>query len=169
LDYIVLSHILSMQGGLVVHAAGMIWGGKGILLPGRSGTGKSTFMRNLQKAPGGCGLSDDRIVVRRTGPRRVMIAGTPWLGDAGVCLNKAASLDRIVFLVQARRQKVRRVSPRECLGRLIETLSVPWYDKLAVMHSLPLCEFIVSRVPALELQCAKLVDMPRTMAKILGA
>jgi hypothetical protein len=63
------------DGGLLIHAAGGVIDGRGWLLPGPSGTGKSTAAR---EAGFDRVLSDERVVVRVDGEGRSTLWGTPF-------------------------------------------------------------------------------------------
>lgn len=65
---------LAPRGGLLIHAAGVVIDGEAWLLPGPSGTGKSTAARapDLRRV-----LSDERIIARRHRDRW-RAWGTPW-------------------------------------------------------------------------------------------
>lgn len=62
------------RGGLLIHAAGAVIDGAAWLLPGPSGTGKSTAARAPDLARV---LSDERIIAR-PGPAGWRAWGTPW-------------------------------------------------------------------------------------------
>jgi MoaA/NifB/PqqE/SkfB family radical SAM enzyme len=62
-DQILLARALADRQACFIHAAGIALGGKGLLLVGHSGAGKTTAARMLRKK--GEVLCDDRIIVRR--------------------------------------------------------------------------------------------------------
>lgn len=67
----------ALPDGLLLHAAAGVIGDGAWLMPGRSGTGKSTAVRagNFDRV-----LSDERVVVRRRGDGFVAW-GTPWWSE----------------------------------------------------------------------------------------
>jgi len=150
LDQMLLMYLLLRCRGLIVHAAGLAAGGRGILFPGQSGAGKSTISRLLRDRPGFLGLSDDRIIVRRTGDG-FRVFGTPWPGTGGIAVSAAVPLDRILFLRHAPDNAIRPLTPREALARLLPALSIPWYDAQAVPGALDLAGELLQGVPAAEL------------------
>ena len=64
LDQLLLMYYLSKRKGLLVHAAGMVLGGRVYLFAGVSGAGKSTISELLVRARIGKVLSDERMIVR---------------------------------------------------------------------------------------------------------
>ena len=66
LDELLWIHRLSMGEGVEVHGCGVIApDGRGLLLTGHSGAGKSTSSRLWSQHDGARVLSDDRIILRR--------------------------------------------------------------------------------------------------------
>lgn len=61
---VALSLLLPRRGGLLMHAAAVAVGGRAIVFPGISGTGKSTASAAV---PGGIRLAEDRCVLARDG------------------------------------------------------------------------------------------------------
>lgn len=70
---------LLRRGGLVVHAmAGVDADGRGWLVPGRSGAGKSTMARAAGFARV---LADEAVILRREAPGRFRLHGTPFWSE----------------------------------------------------------------------------------------
>jgi hypothetical protein len=150
LDQMRLMYLLARHQGFVVHAAGAVLAGRGILLAGRSGAGKSTLTRLLQAAGAHALLSDDRVIVRGDGPDW-WAYGTPWPGDARVANNERAPLRALCFLQQSATDALVPVSPAEAVHRLLAVASIPWFDAAAFPQVLAACEQAVKAVPAFDL------------------
>jgi hypothetical protein len=75
-----LSALLARSGGLMLHSAGLLKGGKAWLFLGRSGAGKST----LSKLAASCGhaevISDELNLLKPAGGR-FMVYGSPFWGE----------------------------------------------------------------------------------------
>jgi hypothetical protein len=100
LDEVLMIHHLASGKGLEVHALGLVdEAGRGHLFLGHSGAGKSTSARLWQKQKGVRILSDDRIILRRSGGQ-VWMHGTPWHGDAGIASPHSALLTHVYVLEQ---------------------------------------------------------------------
>ena len=68
-------------GGVILHCAGVLHGGRAFLFLGRSGAGKSTLSR-LAEERGGTVLSDDMNALALDGDRAA-VAALPFTGDLG--------------------------------------------------------------------------------------
>lgn len=149
LDQILLINCL-LGKGLLIHAAGIVVKGKGFLFAGPSGAGKSTTCSIFQ----GIGikniLSDDRMVVRKSGEDYLMF-GTPWAGDAGIAVNESASLNGIFFLKHSSENCIRELSPRESLDSFFKVASLPWYDKKDLQKSFDFCDDLLQKIKMYEL------------------
>ncbi|MCP4654453.1 MAG: hypothetical protein GY856_03430, partial [bacterium] len=151
LDQLLAAFVLAPHRGMVVHAAGICRGGRGIFLAGRSGAGKSTVMRLIADRRELVGLSDDRVVVRRV-EGSTLVYGTPWAGEAGVAARRSAPLAAIVFLHHAATNELRPIPGREALRQLVPTASILWFDRRRMEQALSFCEQLVEQVPAYELR-----------------
>jgi SynChlorMet cassette protein ScmC len=64
----VFSRAVEARGGLLIHGALAEWNGKGVILAGKSGVGKSTASARL--TPAWRSLSDDATLIVPDGPMR---------------------------------------------------------------------------------------------------
>jgi hypothetical protein len=150
LDQILVMYVLAGIGGMVVHSAGMVIDGQGVLFPGVSGAGKSTLCRVLAGVPGFHRLSDDRNVVRSTAGGWSLF-GTPWPGEAGIACNETSPLTGLVFVRKGfSGEGPRRMTTREALTRLLPTVSIPWYDSARTGGILETCGRLLEDIGAWE-------------------
>ncbi|MBA4374505.1 MAG: hypothetical protein C0402_16770 [Thermodesulfovibrio sp.] len=149
LDQFLLMYILAQRKGMLAHAAGLKIDGKGYLFPGRSGAGKSTLSRQFTGRQSGI-LSDDRIVVRRSGDG-YKIFGTPWPGELGIAENKSLPLSGIFFLHHSEKSMIKELKPNEAVKRLMPVVSIPWYDEAVMQDILAFCGEVATDIPAYEL------------------
>ncbi len=150
LDQILLMHVLGLQKGALIHAAGATINGRGLIFPGKSGAGKTTLSRQLIHRKEVSLLSDDRMVVREI-DGAFKCFGTPWPGEAGIAVNQSASLSGIVFLEHGSVTELKTVRPQQALERLLPVTSIPWYDTDMIPPMLDDLEELTSCVPAYEL------------------
>jgi hypothetical protein len=143
-------HILAQRGGMLVHAAGIDFNGKGYIFPGQSGAGKSTLTQQFVGKEGMDLLTDDRMVIRKL-DGSFQAFGTPWPGEAGIALNKKVPLSGIFFIHHGKTNRIEGIVPQKALERLLPVTSVPWYDEEVIPKMLSLCEDLVSHVPTYEL------------------
>ncbi len=144
LDQLLVMYLLGREG-LIVHAAGMLVRGRGVVLAGVSGAGKSTFARLASTREGWTPLSDDRVIVRLS-PSAASVWGTPWPGEGEIASNESSPLERLLFLEQGDEDSVRDLTPREALPRLLKTSSIPWYDSGYLGGTLEACGAVVCQV-----------------------
>ena len=168
LDQLLMAHVLPVLSGVCVHGAGVVLDGRGCLLPGQSGAGKSTFSRQVQAAGGATILSDDRIVIRATarGPR---MFGTPWPGELGIARNASAPLRAIMFLCQADENRVVEISPAAAAEGLLRLSTVLWYERDLMDLALDAVDRLVRAVPAFELRCRAEPAAAETMYATLSS
>src|SRR5262249_29437961 len=145
----ILSMYLLGTCGILLHAAGVVVNGQGVVLAGVSGAGKTTFSRLAAGRPGWEFLSDDRVIVRLPdGTNEARAHGTPWPGEGRIAANESAPLARLVFLSHADSNAVRMLPAREAAARLMAMASIPWYDAERVGDGLEACDRLLERVPA---------------------
>lgn len=166
LDQLLTAFVLAPRHGLVVHAAGISRGDRGIFLAGRSGAGKSTVMRLLADRREVTGLSDDRVVVRRV-VGSTLVYGTPWAGEAGVATHRNATLAAIVFLRHAATNELSPIPSREAIRQLIPTTSILWFDRQRMEQALQFCEELVEQIPTYELRFRPEPDALKLLDRLL--
>ncbi len=150
LDQLLLMFLLARRRGVIVHAAGLARAGRGVFLAGRSGAGKTTFMRLCAGREDLVGLSDDRVVVREI-DGALSLFGTPWAGEGRVAANRRADLAAIAFLHQSERNHLRPIGAAAALQQLLATVSILWFDRPRMEAAMRFCERLVSSVPCYEL------------------
>ena len=125
LDQLILMFCLPSHSGVLVHAAGVSRNNKGLLLAGKSGAGKTTFMRQCQMRSDIEGLSDDRIIVRNQN-NELRMHGTPWAGEGRVARAQHSTFAALTFLHQSPTNELRKISPQEAFRQLMPTASILW-------------------------------------------
>jgi hypothetical protein len=151
LDELLFQHRLAREGALEVHACGVDWQGRAVVLCGQSGAGKSTTARLWQRhARRTSVLSDDRIILRPSS-RGARAWGTPWHGDGGFASPGSRPLAALFFLRHARRTTVRLLGRAEAAARLLARGFPPPWDAVAMTRALETCATVTAGVPAYEL------------------
>jgi hypothetical protein len=146
LDQVLAMYLLG-DSGLIIHAAGVVRDGRALVFAGVSGAGKSTLIRLATAWSGALALNDDRILLRIQDDT-VMAYGTPWPGEAAVAENQHAEAGALLFLEKGQDNRVRAISHRETLARLLPTVSLPWFDPEQLEAGLRACDAMIRRVPA---------------------
>ena len=152
-DLILIARYLVGRQGMIMHSAGMVLNGTGLLFVGHSGAGKSTMLKLLRGE--GEILCDDRIIIRKT-PEGFRIHGTWSHGELPDISPNNAPLKAILFLEQARTTELTQLeNKREMLAKINSHVIKPlitrdWWEKI-----LDLSGEIVNTVPIYRLKFEK--------------
>ena len=158
--------LAARERGLVAHACGLrLASGAGVLVPGASGDGKSTFGRTLTTAPelGVLALSDDRVAVtdEASGPR---LWGTPWYSSSHLAAAASAPLAVIAFPARGgATPRLRVLSRREAARRLLRTLGFPVWSAPLMLFALDFTTRLVASAPAVEIAYTPRPDAARAL------
>ncbi len=151
LDELLVVHLLGQGRGANVHACGIKDSAEnGFLFVGQSGAGKTTCARLWAGRSSAVVLSDDRIVVRKSGAAFWMY-GTPWHGEAGLSDPSRARLAGIFFLRQAAENSLVLVRGAAASARLLTCSFVPFHSRESLQFTLGLYEELAAAVPCFEL------------------
>jgi hypothetical protein len=143
---------LLFANGMVFHAAGLDDNGRGVVLVGHSGAGKSTQTGLWLTQPGVVAMNDDRVAVRleEDGP---MAYGTPWGGTAGIARNYRAPLAALVVLEQGSRNEIGRLPEALAAPLLLARSYLPYWDPLLLTRATDCLSALLDRVPVFRLKC----------------
>jgi len=151
LDELLMIHLLAAGRGVEVHACGVVApNGKGYLLVGQSGAGKTTMALLWQKAQAGTVLSDDRIILRKR-DGTVWMHGTPWHGEAALSSPARAPLKGVYLLRHGQSNKLVSLRPSDAAARLLACSFPPFYHSGGLDFTLGFFEQLVGAVPCHEL------------------
>ncbi len=144
---------LLKHDGFYLHSSAVELDGRAYLFSGPSGMGKSTHTRLWQQTFGAAAqvFNDDKPALRLLDGRWYAY-GTPWCGKDGINQNKKVPLAGICFLKQAPENRIRKLSPREALGRIMaQTIHrMKHVENLDLL--LARLEKIVQMIPVYELE-----------------
>jgi len=152
LDELLLQHHAARTGALVVHACGVRHRGRVLLFCGQSGAGKTTLARVWRRhRRDATVLSDDRIVVRATGP--VITAwGTPWHGSGRFASPEGGRLDAVFFLEQGDRSDTAPMAVAEAAASLFARSFPPPWEAAGMSRALRSCARVAQSVPCFRLR-----------------
>jgi hypothetical protein len=150
-DEVVYLARLARGRGVLVHACGIQHRGRGILLLGTSGAGKSTSSRLWAERPATTVLSDDRIVIRSDGGRP-RIFGTPWHGEAGIESPGSAPLDAVYILEQAPRNRVIDMPPSAAVAQMMVRAFPALWEQEGLQFAVQFLAQLAEQVPVRRLQ-----------------
>ncbi|HQZ70649.1 MAG TPA: hypothetical protein PK826_04945 [Anaerolineae bacterium] len=125
LDYlarVLTALLLDQAGGLLLHGAGLVRAGRGLLLLGPSGTGKTTAARN---AAGAIVLNDDLVALLPAADGAWQLLATPFSNPTQVApVPGQAPLAGVLRLRQAAAPELRPLSRGQALAELAAAVPV---------------------------------------------
>jgi len=126
---------LALEGGFILHAAGLMTQTDGYLFTGDSGTGKSTIAQFFAERDA-LVLSDERVIIRRRADDFIFY-GTPWVGSGNYAQNAHAPLTRLFCIRHGTGQHtVSTLSPRAIAQELLRQCFLPRWDRQAIETTL---------------------------------
>ena len=150
LDQMILVFALSAWKGALVHAAGLGINGKGFVFAGKSGAGKSTVSRLFDQAGRFNLLSDERVVLREL-PEGFRVYGTPWHSDAYISGAADLPLRAMFFLHHGDENTLVRCNPARTLELLLPLVSIPWFDRERMTHTMDFLGRMIEAIPCFDL------------------
>ncbi len=148
LDELLFLDLLSMRGGVEMHACGLIdETGKAYLFAGQSENGKTTTARLWEHEPGAVVLSDDRIVLRRDADGTFVMYGTPWHGDAELAASVSAPVSAVFFLEHGAKNELFDTTPVEAVTKLVARSFPPFHSSERFEKTLAFLDDFVAAVP----------------------
>jgi hypothetical protein len=163
LGQILMIHLLSRGRGVLLHACGLSYDGRGTIFVGVSGAGKSTLANLWRGQKGATLLSDDRVIVREK-EGGFWTYGTPWHGDARAASPETAPLERIFIIHHAVENEALRLAPADAASRLLARSFPTFWDAPGMAFTLEFLAKLTQAVPCYQLGFvpdASLVDFVR--------
>ncbi|MCC6140574.1 MAG: hypothetical protein IT389_08160 [Nitrospira sp.] len=151
---ICLLSILAREGGLLLHASGLLYQDMGFVFTGASGTGKSTLAgwfaeRNARV------LSDERMILRRN-EASVTMFGTPWIGSGAFAANAWAPLSRLFCIRHGEeRHRFETLPASRIVSFLLQQTFLPYWDRAAMDATLDSLIALTQQIPCVSLACLK--------------
>lgn len=142
--------------GFCLHASAVGLDGKAVLFSGPCGTGKSTHARLWREVFGRdkevIVINDDKPALRLIRDE-VYVYGTPWSGKSHLHTNIKMPLQAIVFLKQAEKNEIRRLTNKEAVQMLVYQSLRPDRDTEKMEKLLSLLDRLLVRTPVYQLDC----------------
>ena len=147
---LLMINYLAQGRGVIIHGCGIEKDEEGILFIGESGAGKST-MANLWNSQGGIEiLSDDRIIVRKTGDKFRMY-GTPWHGESHFVSSRGAEIKKMYFLRHGAQNEIEPLNGATIVQQLLQCSFPPFWDAEGMEFALKLFSDLSAEVPCYQL------------------
>lgn len=161
-----LENLLLDKGAILLHAAFVAYGGKGILFTGPSGIGKSTQASLWETHMGAEIINGDRAVLRKE--ENWTAFGSPYAGSSGIYRNDSAPLCAIVVLKQGLENRLEKLSPRQAFPEVYSQLALCRWDKAFMEKATDLCLELLENVPVYRLSCVPAESAVSCLKKGLG-
>lgn len=143
-------NLLGTGVGMLFHATGVIYQGKGYLFTGHGGAGKTTTARLWEKLPGALVVNDDKVIICQEADG-FRLYGTPWHGEGGMAFPDSAPLSRVFILKQATQNYAAPIQPAQAAGMLLARTFSPLWDADKVAFHLKFLDDLCLAVPCMEL------------------
>jgi MoaA/NifB/PqqE/SkfB family radical SAM enzyme len=165
-DQILLARLLSDRQGCILHSAGAILDGKGLIFVGHSDAGKTTITRLLEGHAEV--LCDDRNIVRRW-PDGYELCGTWSHGESSAVSAGSAPLHAVLFLRQsAENRAIRLKDQKQIVRQVLACLIRGFVDKDWWQKTLDFVEDFSREVPFYELHFKKQGDITSMLRELHG-
>jgi hypothetical protein len=154
-----LNSKLALEGGLLLHAAGLLTERGVWVFTGPSGAGKST-LSDFFAPRGNCVvLNDERIILRKIDDEFVVF-GTPWSGTSRIATNREGLLQLIYCIHHGSDvHAVRSLSPHEAVPLCLQQCFLPHWDREALDRMLGTVSELIEQKPCLDLAFLKRPDV----------
>lgn len=161
-DQILFARLLADRDGVILHGSGIILKEKGYLFVGHSDAGKTTLVKIF------CHhariLNDDRMIVRKE-EGRFYLYGTPWHGDLSLVAPDRVPLRAILFLNQAKENRIERTEGLEAFKKLYGCTIKSLVTELWAQNALDICQDLSREVACYHLYFDKTEGVISTIEK----
>lgn len=151
-NHLDLEHLLTIHDGFILHASYIEWDRKAILFTAPSETGKSTQAKLWCDHMGAELVNGDRAAVRIF-PDGVKACGLPFSGSSPVRRNVTLPLGAIVYLSQAKENRITRLRGVRAFRAVWEGCTVNVWDREDVEKATKTVSEVLGRVPVYHLAC----------------
>ena len=136
---------VAREGGVLLHASGVLFEDDGWVFCGPSGAGKST-LSDLLSAGGGCVLSDERVIIRKIRDE-FRVFGTPWVGTSRHAYNGSGPLTRLFCIRHGSdRHTLETLPPRALSQFILQQCFLPYWDQAAMDGTLSALAGLIEHV-----------------------
>lgn len=144
---------LAREGGLLLHAAGMVAGGRGYVFTGPSGAGKSTLSEFFSRTNATI-LSDERVILTRQ-HQSVRLHGTPWIGSGAYAAQASVTLTNLFCIHHGTEHRAEPMTRRGALSWILPQCFLPHWDRTGMEKTLSFLGDLLARIPCHSLAFAK--------------
>ncbi len=147
---LLMINYLARGRGAIIHGCGIEKDGEGFLFIGESGAGKSTIASLWNSEDGIEILSDDRIIVRKSGDKFWMY-GTPWHGESQFVSPRGVEIEKMYFLRHGMQNEIHLLNVATSVQQLLQCSFPPFWDSEGIEFALELFSELSAAVPCYQL------------------
>ena len=136
----------------ILHSAYMLHNGEAILFSAPSGTGKSTQADLWTKYRGTRTINGDRTLISKENDQ-YFANGWPVCGSSRICFNETYPLKCIVFLSQAKENRIEKLDYKTKVKKLISELTINYHYAPFVNKVMDFIDDLIEHVPIYHLEC----------------
>jgi len=162
-DQILFARLLADRGGIILHGSGIILKEKGFLFVGHSDAGKTTLVKIFHHHARI--LNDDRMIVRKE-HGSYYLYGTPWHGDLSLVAPDRVLLKAILFLNQAKENKIEKVESLEAFKKLYGCTIKALVTERWTKKALDICQALSCEVECYDLYFDKSGGVVSTIERL---
>jgi len=153
---LVLSNLLPLRGGMLIHCSGVRWGKHTLLFPAVSTSGKSTIANILDRNRAVRVIDDEANVLWKRAPGRYEIQRYPFRDPVGVAQNEQRfPVSYIFFLCGKGANDIRPLTQKEALRLLLRNTFQVLLNSKGMERMLEVASHVVKDVPCFALSFKK--------------
>ena len=154
----------SKRGAHILHSCFLHYKGQAILFSGPSGIGKSTHAHLwCQYIEDTHVVNGDRCLIYKNENGEYVASAWPVCGSSGICLTETYPLKAIVFMGQAPNNEVISVRPMQLFKQLSSQITINWWNKQQVSHTLDDLQQMLGKVNMCNYICNLTEEAPNKL------
>lgn len=152
------------RGTHILHSCFLHYKGQAILFSGPSGIGKSTHAHLwCQYIEDTHVVNGDRCLIYQNEEGEYVASAWPVCGSSGICLTETYPLKAIVFMGQAPNNEVISVRPMQLFKQLSSQITINWWNKQQVSHTLDDLQQMLGKVNMCNYICNLTEEAPNKL------
>ena len=152
------------RGAHILHSCFLHYKGQAILFSGPSGIGKSTHAHLwCQYIEDTHVVNGDRCLIYKNENGEYVASAWPVCGSSGICLTETYPLKAIVFMGQAPNNEVISVRPMQLFKQLSSQITINWWNKQQVSHTLDDLQQMLGKVNMCNYICNLTEEAPNKL------
>ena len=152
------------RGAHILHSCFLHYKGQAILFSGPSGIGKSTHAHLwCQYIEDTHVVNGDRCLIYKNEEGKYVASAWPVCGSSGICLTETYPLKAIVFMGQAPNNEVISVRPMQLFKQLSSQITIHWWNKQQVSHTLDDLQQMLGKVNMCNYICNLTEEAPNKL------